>query len=259
MEVIFDFIDEDVLDVVINTLEGIGRKVSEDKFIEIADKIDEAMPGIIERMTIDAHDEWKSRAIEASGWGSKYSDAIKYELSDKKGEVFLDDSIIDKESGKPNIMFAKMMEDGVKSWSIKDALMKSDKAKKGKDGIKYITVPFPVATPRKKGQGKMASKFGKREMTKEIYEIVKKGGRIRDMQINVRGKSIDVSGLQKFVTQKYHAQYGFFRRVSEKSTGWQYPAIGAQPIFSGVEKYVRKRISEIMTEFSQALIKEYSA
>jgi hypothetical protein len=124
-----DIMDDTIIDTIINTLDGIGRKVSENEFIEVANKIDSAMPGIIELMTIEAHNDWVSQAINAKGWGTKYAGAIKYELSDKKGEVYLDDSIIDKESNKPNIMFAKMMEDGVKSWSIKDALLKSDKAK----------------------------------------------------------------------------------------------------------------------------------
>ena len=251
---IFNVIEEETLDIVIGTLEDIGRKVSEEKFFEIANKIDEAMPGIIELMTVEAHDEWVSEAMGAKGWGTKYANAIRYKTGGKKGEVFLDKTVKDKGSNKPSIMFAKMVENGVKSWSIRDALMKSEKAKVGKNGVKYMTVPFPVATPRKAGQGKMASKFGKREMTAEMHKIVKSGGKLSGGSI----KGIDVSGLARYVTRQHHTQYGIFRRVSANSTGWQYPGIGAQPVFSNVERYVKKRMAEIITEFNMAIIKEYS-
>ena len=74
-------------------------------------------------------------------------------MGSNEGSVFVDESVKDS-SGKPAMMFAKMIEQGVQSWSIKDALLKSAKAKTSSAGIKYMVVPLPVRTPKAKGSGK---------------------------------------------------------------------------------------------------------
>jgi hypothetical protein len=256
---IFDIDEEEVVESIATALENAIADVSEEQFMEIAEAIENEMPGVIAVLTHGMADFWKSEAIDTGGWGVKYAPAIQYKIDGNVGEIYLDENLIDKESHKSNMMFVMMMEQGVKSWSIKDALLASEKVKVGKDGIKYITIPFPVATPRKDKSIHMDNKFGKREMTQEIYDIVKSGGKISaGTTINVRGKDIDVGGLTRYNTRQYHSQYGFFRCVSSNSTGWQYPDIPAEPVYPKVLNEVNARIQEVLTEFCQEIVKEYT-
>ena len=232
-----------------------AQSASIGKFNEIIDKIDNAMPGLIGLMTNEAEDYWINKANSIGGWGSKYARAIKSKTENGKGEVYVDESI-DKMSGKPNMMFADMVEKGVRSWSIKDALLASRKAKEGKDGIKYITIPFPVSTPRKKGQGKMQSSFGGRVMTSDMQKIIKSGGKITSGTLQSGTRKLSTAGLTQFSTRKYHSQYGLFRRVSSKSQGWQYPNKAPIPTLQAVEAYMNKRVGEIMAEFCKTIVSE---
>lgn len=252
---IFDIDTDMVLNAVTEALEQAGSDVSEEQFNKICDAIEAGMPGVISVLTRGMAEHWKSEAKGAGGWGSKYAPAIKYKVSGATGEVYLDESVMDKQSNKPNIMFAMMMEKGVTSWSIKDALLKSEKAKISSDGIKYIVVPFPVATPRTDSGTKMSSHFGKREMTQEIHSIVKAGGRMPAGTTLESGQ--DVGGLTKYNTRQYHDQYGFFRCVTSKSEGWQYPDVPAEPVFPAVLNEVNKMVSQLISDFLTDIVKEY--
>jgi len=256
---VFDINSELILDSIMAGLETAGSDMAEEKFNKICNAINEELPGVIALLTQGTAEDWKSEAINAGGWGTKYAPAVKYEILNNKEEIFLDESIIDKENDKPNLMFAMMMEKGVKSWSIKDALMKSEKVKIGKDGIKYIIIPFPVRTPRKNTSMNAKSSFGGREMTNEIHAIVKGGGRMPiGTTLNVKGKEIDIGGLTRYNTRKYHSQYGFFRCVTANSTGWQYPDVPAEPIFPKILNEINRQISEVLSEFCKEIVKEYS-
>jgi hypothetical protein len=255
---IFDIDTAMVLDAVTGALENSAADVSEEQFYKICDAIEKGMPGVIGILTRGMAEHWKSEAEKAGGWGTKYAPAIQYKINKSTGEVYLDESILDAGSNKPNFMFAMMMEKGVTSWSIKDALLASEKVKVSSEGIKYIIVPFPVSTPRKNSSMKQSKQFGKREMTQEIYNIVKAGGRMPvGATLNVNGKEVDVGGLTKYNTQKYHDQYGFFRCVTERSEGWQYPDKSPRPIFPTVLAEINKQISEIISEFLTDIVKEY--
>lgn len=253
---VFNFDEDVILDTIANALEEVGSLASEEQFLKITEAINEGLPGVIQILTYGMQEHWKAEARDSgTGWGNKYANAIDAKVSGNKGEVFINEDLVDKTSNKSNMMFVKMIEDGVKSWSIKDALLKSDKAKIGPSGIKYITIPFPVATPRSPRQGTMARKFGGREMTAEMYKIVKSGGKIRAGTLKT---GEDISGLSRYVTRQRHAKYGIFRRVSEKSTGWQHPGRGPSPVFPSVLDEVNKRVAEIVSEFSKAIVKEYT-
>ncbi len=252
-------IDPDmVIQSVFEALEYAGIEASEEQFNKIAETIDNCMPGVIQIIAQGMTEHWRTEAEGAGGWGSKYAKAIQYKVMGTSADIYLDEEMIDKESHKPNIMFAEMMEKGVKTWSIKDALLASDKAKTSSDGIKYIVIPFPVATPRHKGQGKMKNYFGGREMTTEIYNLVKSGGKLDAGTLTVRGKDVDISGLSKYNTKQLHGQYGIFRCVSEKSKGWQYPYVPAEPVFQNVLNEVNRKIDEIVKEFCVDIVKEFT-
>lgn len=256
MSTMFNLDEDMIFNSIANALESVGSELSEEQFVQITDAINEELPGVVEVLTYGMMVHWRKEATDSgTGWGQKYANAIIADVTGNRGRVYIDESLIDKQSDKPNMMFVKMVEEGVKSWSIKDALLASDKAKVGPSGIKYITIPFPVSTPRSKNQGSMQTKFGKREMTNAVYKIVKSGGKLKS-GISKTGQ--DISGLSRYVTKKFHSQYGIFRRVSEKSTGWRYPTVGASPVLPSVLEEVNKRISEVLSAFCANIVKEYT-
>ena len=248
---IFD-IDQDVI---MNTIMSAMNKAGEEYAQQIIERIDDSIPGVLELLINDSTEYWKETAIgKGGGWGEIYASAIKNKKSDNGGEIYIDESVKGK-NNKPAKMFSEMVEKGVKSFSIKDALLASEKAKTSKDGIKYIIIPMPVHTPSKKGQGKMSSRFGGREMSADVYKIVKNGGRAPSGTLSTSGQ--DISGLTKFETRQFHSQYGIFRCVSSKNTGWQYPEKSPRPVFPSVIDYVNKRVAEIVDDLCQAIVKEF--
>jgi len=254
---IFNIDQDAIIDAMLSALNN--ARVGEEYMQQIIERIDDSIPGVLELLINDSTEYWKETAIgKGGGWGEIYASAIKNKKSENGGEIYIDESVKGK-NNKPAKMFSEMVEKGVTSWSIRDALLASEKAKTGKDGIKYIVVPFPVATPRKATQGKQLSKFGGRTMTNEIYKIVKSGGKISSgtMLTTSSGKEIDIGGLTKFETKQFHSQYGIFRCVSSKSMGWQYPDKSPRPVFPSVVEYVNKRVAEIISDLCQAIVKEF--
>lgn len=252
---IFGIDPETVISAISEKLEDAGSRLSEEQFGKIVDTIEKGMPGVIAVLTRGIASHWKSEAMDSgTGWGSKYSAAITYTVDKTTGEVFIDESMIDKTTNKPNMMFAKMVEEGMKSFSIKDGLLASEKAKTSSAGIKYIVVPFPVAVPRKASQGRMASQFGGREMTEDAHKIVKSGGRYSGQLKSGQ----EVSGLTKYVTRQRHEGYGIFMCVTENSRGWIHPGVAASPVFPKVIQEIEKKIHEVISEFCKEIVREYS-
>ena len=253
---VFDFDEDMIAETIANALDEAGSQASEEQFVKIVDAIDESMPGIVELLVYGMQESWKAEARAVStGWGEKYANSIKAKVSGTKGEVYIDEEVIDKSSNKPASFYVSLVERGMKSFSIKDALMKSDKAKIGKDGVRFITIPFPTSTPRKKNQGTQMSKFGGREMSQEAYKIVKNGGKFSGQLKSGR----EVSGLTKYVSRQRHEQYGVFIRVSEKSKGWIHPGVSAEPVYPSVLGTVNKRIQEVLSSYCKAIVKEFTS
>lgn len=256
---IFNINEDVILGSVEAALDEASIDLSEEQFLNVADAINDSLPGVINVLVAGSAEKWRNNAIQdGGGWGSKYARAIATKFGDSDGEVYLDESKIDMESQKPLIMFAKMVEEGMKSFSIKEGLLKSEKAKEGKDGIKYIIVPFPIAVPRKSTQGKITNKFGKREMTSEMHKIVKSGERLKSGTVKAGEREIDVAGLTRYITRQYHSGYGIFRCVSEKSEGWVHPGVGPQPIFPSVMNEINRLASEVISAFCKEIVMEYS-
>ena len=255
----FNLNEDLILDAIVSALEEAGYQASDEQMAKIVDAIDESFPGVIQVLTYGMQEQWKAEAKNSgTGWGQKYANAIKAKVTGTVGEIYIDENMVDKSSHKPNMLFVKMVEEGMKSFSIKDALLASDKAKIGSDGIRYITIPFPIATP-KTTESKSASQFGGREMTKEMYNIVKNGGRLTSGNIKAGGKDLDVSGLTKYNTRQRHGQYGIFRRVSETSSGWQHPGVARSPVFPSVKQAVDARIQEVLAEYCKSIVREFTS
>jgi hypothetical protein len=253
-------IDEDMIfDVVGQSLEDAAYNATQEQFQKIYKEIGDKMPDVIEVLTYGVQEFWKNEARNSgTGWGAKYAAAIKAEVTGNMGHIYVDESMTDKSSHKPSMMFVNMVENGMSSFSIKDALLASEKAKIGKNGMKYIVIPFPVAAPRKESSGKMNTKFGGREMSNEVYNIVKGGGKLSSGTINVRGKEIDISGLSRWNNQQLHSGYGIFRVVSEKSTGWIHPGKQATPVYPTVLAEVEKQIGQVLSSFCSAIVEKYT-
>jgi hypothetical protein len=248
-------IDENVLlSTVMQSLEDASSQMSEEQANKITEEINNGVPGLIAILTQGMAQHWKDEAMNSgTGWGSKYAAAITYRIDNTTGEIFLDEKIVDEFSNKPNIMFAKMVEEGVKSWSIKDALLASEHAKIGKNGVKYIVIPMPVAVP-KATPGARGKQFGGREMSQEVHAIVKSGGKYSGQLAGGQ----EVSGLTKYVTRQHHEGYGSFVCVTEDSKGWKYPTIGATPVFPRVLEEVNRRIDELVSVFCEEVVKRFS-
>lgn len=253
---IFDLNEDMLVDSVIGALESAGSQASEEQFNRILEAIDEGMPGVVGILAQGMAEHWQAEAINAGGWGAKYASAIKYEVNGNVAEIYIDETMIDKGSNKPNIMYAMMMEKGMKSFDIKTALLNSEKAKEGPGGVRYITIPFPVSTPRQKGQGNSKSSFGGREMSSEVHKIVKSGGKVPRGTTTSAG--LDISGLTRYNTRQRHSQYGIFRRVSDNSKGWIHPGVSPTPVFPSVSQEVNKKVGEVVNSFLQAIVREYT-
>jgi|WetSurMetagenome_2_1015567.scaffolds.fasta_scaffold62073_2 hypothetical protein len=260
MKHIIDIDPEMIIDSIAEALEAAGSDASEEQFFNIVKAIDGSFHDVIKTLTEGMAEHWRDEARRVStGWGSKYAATIKTDIKDNKGIIYIDKSIKDKTSDKPAMLFVNMVEEGMKSWSIKDALLKSEKAKYTKaNHIKYIVVPFPVSTPRRPDQGTMQSKFGGREMTDAMYKIVKNGGKLKSGSVKVKGKDINVSGLTKYVTPQRQTQYGIFRMVTKNSKGWMHPGVQKEPVYKKVLAEVNRRIHEVITEYCKEIVREYT-
>jgi len=255
----FDINPEMIIDAIAESLEAAGSQASEEQFYNIVKAIDGSFPDVIEVLTYGMQEHWKSEARGVStGWGEKYAAAIKADVRGNVGEIYVDESAKDKTTNKSLMLYVEMVERGVKSWSIKEAVLKSKKAKIGASGLKYISIPFPVSTPRKEEQGTMQSRFGGREMTDAMHKIVKGGGRLGSGSLTVKGKDVDVSGLTRYVSRQRHEMYGIFRTVSEKSEGWIHPGKTAEPVYKKVLAEVNRRIHEVIMEYCKDIVKEYT-
>jgi len=178
------------------------------------------------------------------GWGIKAGETIKYNVRGSKVKIYADEKEIDPRTGKKKILFVNIIEDGISSWSIKEALLNSSRVRISKHGVKYVRVPFRWRIPN--NQQKSAYFAG--VMPDEVYNIVK-GGKTRLKGIEYG----HMAGLARYGT-KGHYQYFTFRTVSEKSQGWQYPNIAPTPVYRKVLKQIEQMIPIILENYCKALI-----
>lgn len=253
---IFSLDENMIIQKVIMAFDDAESDISEEQFNKIAIAINDSVPGLISVLTRGMAEHWKQAAMDAGGWGNKYAGAISYTIDKDSGEIFLDDKKTDQSSGKPNMMFAKMVEEGMKSFSIKEGLMKSEHVKRGKNGVKYIVVPFPVAVPRGIKNMKESKQFGGREMTQEAHKLVKTEGKY--IGALATGGDTFGSGLVRYTTRQFHEAYGMFICVNENSRGWIHPGVMANPVFPKVIEEVNKKIAELISDFCAELVKKYS-
>lgn len=204
-----------------------------------------------------AYQYWRAKAQSSGGWGERYANTLKIQPMTGvggTGSVYVDEK-------HPDAKFVYMMENGVASWSIKDALLEGKAARrnKAKYGTLFVRVPFRYRTPSKM---KKTSAFAG-VMPNDIYKLVKGGATLKTAGrvFGETSKTPYLSGLKRY-GGALHGQYMTFRTVSEKSQGWQYPKIPAKPIFPKVMEKVEKMIAGTMVRmiqgFSDDIKKEFS-
>lgn len=154
---------------------------------------------------------------------------------------FLDWSLKNDES------YAEAIERGTKERDMKEALAKSDKARRSKDGTLYLIIPFRHGThgsiglhPMPMRVQQMAQGLKKSRVTGHFVEpsvhgngvsvqrnTYKWGGRLTSSGLADAGLSFKMqsryAGMVRF-GNKGHTSYMTFRVMSEKSSGWVIPA-----------------------------------
>lgn len=185
---------------------------------------------------------WSLALQDASPWGARAASTLTVERMGDEGEAS-----VSHDSGHPEAMFYGMVEEGVRSWSIKDALLRGKRAKKSASGERYATVPFRWRTP------------GKLRPTASFAGVMSPdAGRLAAAGKIVGPEHGHLAGLKRY-GEGVHSRYMTFRSVSERSTGWQYPAIPATPVFEKVEKAVERLAREAVGNWIADKVRELSA
>jgi hypothetical protein len=220
------------------------------ELIEMIDSLDEVKSDLLNFIGYSISNIWMQEYDNLNnkqkGWNEKAKQAIQFKTSGNNVEIYADSQMTDPRTGVKYILFVNILETGIRSWSIKEALLKSKRVKISKEGVKFIIVPFRWATPSR-SKAKTNPIFAG-TMTKEIYNIVKTGQRL--------GKEYGrLSGLKKY-DRGYHTSYFTFRTVSEKSQGWIYPNIPGHRVYEKVLDKVENTINEIVETYVQALFEK---
>lgn len=232
-----------------NTFKKIFEKVSE-MFPDLVGKANSYIADQAKEFwMMTARTEPKNKDESTSGWGEKYASTIVSEkLEGGKGiRLFVDEE-------HSNYMFVELVEDGVTTWSIKNALLQGKAARRNKAqyGTVFVRVPFRWRVPGVKETAKGANFAG--ILPKDIYEKVKRGEKIGE-------KFGDYAGLVK-MGGPLHSQYMTFRTVSEKSKDWFYPSKKGVGVFDKVKKKIEQMMDEtienIILGFLKDLAKEES-
>jgi hypothetical protein len=167
--------------------------------------------------------------------------------------------------------YAAVIETGQPARDMKPQLLGSPKAKTGKNGKRYITIPFRHGTPGTVGMQAMPMNvyreaqqlgFSRRNNILKSFFTGRKytwGGRLGNSaqgQLSHSGghpgarytwKSGMYSGMVRMGKNR-HTQYLTFRRISENSDprSWQFPAVKPRPIREAVIENTRDEAIELI-------------
>lgn len=223
-------------DELANVFAELSREVQKDFPVETAK--------LVNNVAAAVQSLWASTAEEeGGGWGRRYAQTLRFEPMKSSGDsgtarVYADES-------DPNFMFVNFVEEGVQSWSIKDALLKGKSARtSAKTGMVYVVVPFRFRTP---GSQQASSKFAG-VMPQGVYERVLAGEPITADFAEKAGGTKHMAGLKRY-TEGQHSSFMTFRVVTERSEGWQYPQKPARPVYEKVLAQVGPAIEASLRSF----------
>jgi hypothetical protein len=223
------------------------------------EEIDELKKGILANLLDYCYNSIHESSNELGKTRGTYQDAIRFEKTGEYSEmIFLD----------PNNKLANMVEQGISGFDLKDGFFKSDKAKTGKNGQKYLTIPFHIGTPDSSPTNPAFSQI----MPENLYKAAKKlkpGEQIdiknlpKELQeINPRvkivvsngqlfayeRKSPTFAGLTRGSEEKGYGGFMTFRRVSETASGpnsWIHPGIEARNFFEVAQGQLEDNLDKI--------------
>ncbi len=204
--------------------------------------------------------EWITNIAQSSApskWKSRYISTIRTEGSFPYIEILGGDDSFNNSGG---IGASVLIEEGAKPFDMKIGLLNSPKAKVGKNGKKYITVPFRHGTPGTSGFNSVMPTSLYQKIKSMPFGSVLKTGKIEGQDLSQYGKkthwkSGKFQGLTK-VGREGHTGYYTFRRVSEDSSGWIYPGQPAHKIFPGIINIMNNQIKIHVTDALENFMKE---
>lgn len=190
-----------------------------------------------------------------------YLKALKFEtIGDSTWLIYLDGD------------WASKLEEGFSSYSIKDALLKSEKVvtvgsragqpwvRKSKKGKKYAAVPFEHKPSGGKMSGDLSqdikkilvkNRAGEEQSITKIFKDL--GGKPIHGKVATAGKipgQPNLSGLTKYqfvhTSGKVSSVYMTYRMVGEDSPGWQHPGHPGYQLFSEAQQYVENELKNIL-------------
>lgn len=203
----------------------------------------------------EIRNKWIANIAQCSApskWKARYISTIRVEGSFPYVEIVGGD---DSFKGDGGIGASMLLENGVTPFDIKKGLLNSPKAKTGKTGKKYITVPFQHGTPGTSGfSSVMPTSLYNKIKSMPVGSILK-NGTVGDKSLQEYGKkpnwkSGKFEGLTK-TGREGHTGYFTFRRVSEDSTGWIHPGVKANPIFPKIVNMMENQIKVNITNSLQ--------
>jgi hypothetical protein len=213
-----------------------------------------SFPGLTNSIKISANmiqKEWIQtiqKSTAKKGWKNEYVRAIHINFENElNAEVYAD------EDNK----YVNFIENGVKRFDMKPGLINGPKSRQGKNG-RYNIVFFRKGVPGTQHIQTMAQttykkigQLSKEEVVKR-YKTVGVGDKIQMKTKTVKKRtktktSKSPEGLQK-IGSRGHSQYGNFRVVSQKSSGWIYPGVPPVKIYSIVARNIKPRVKKILQE-----------
>lgn len=187
--------------------------------------------------------EWIKKVKEShskEGWKRKYIDSIRIEPGPGDLEATVG----------AGGMYARLVENGRKRWSIKEALLKNAKHR-DENGQPYAIVFMRKGTPDAQHIKPMPEEVHRMVSKIDFNSSLRKIGTFGMTEEEIKkGKERGwKSGLYEGLTRvgrKHHEQYGTFRVVTKKSQGWIYPTVPKSPVFEQTMSRMAPRIKTIM-------------
>ena len=243
------------------------------KLSQIGMNSDPAIQRALDRSQQVVYEKWQEilgKSKAKRGWKEHYSRKIEEEDVVEKNTRTVS---VNMKRDQATNMYVNFIENGISSWSIKEALLNGPHSQKGKNG-RYNIVFMRKNTP---GSSSPA-------MSSDVYSIAKGmismketlADRVRDISSmpgsKLQSRAVSVSEqissakgkrehlgrmmkgkAQKTKTGNQHA-YGVFFRVGENSKGWVYPDIPKVPVFSRVKSEVEDIVKDIFLKEIQAAL-----
>jgi hypothetical protein len=225
---------------------NLDQKLLDALYNRLKDQIPDKLVNSVNAVIDNTYKFWVMSAIGESPFGERYAKLVdrRYLKNvNDTGSIFIENEAD---------LFYNLVENGSKSWSIKDALLKGKVAKRNlaEHGTLFVSVPMRARTPVKRGDGKVHSSFTN-ELPQDIYRALKTGQNLSSQQKVVAG-NLNLANVKAIPTVFKDNNYINFVTVSEKSKGWKHPGFNKTPIFKKVEEHLKDSMKILLDTFVEA-------